>query len=159
MADEAEKEIEGAVREPRLYEISYLLASTLREEDAIRIIDGLKERMAGGGSVTDEGKPKSIQLAYTIEKRFSNKKHTYETALFGWVRGKLTPEGAEAAKAYLEKEDEVIRFLIVKPEREVPQPRRRPTRPRTMRKAPPREEKKPVDEEKLDKEIEELLAT
>jgi ribosomal protein S6 len=155
--------------ESRLYEVSFLLVPALAEEKAQEEADALRAALIGAGAtIAYEGKPQSIALAYPMARSINHKKTVYESAYFGWFAFEKDG-GTDDIKVWLEKNDSVIRSLIINTIKEAYiTPVRRREAPRAVR--PPSEKEEvvtapvaavdpalPVNEAELDKEIEHLL--
>jgi ribosomal protein S6 len=142
----------------QIYELSYLVNPTKSSEEAEKTISNIKSRiLEKGGSLLTEGKSKVIDLAYPMAKVISNKRHVYENAYFGWIKMELAREKLAAFKEMLEKESDIIRFLLIKTKKDVPQVKRRQIRKPLVTKEEPPKNAPAVDEEKLNKELEEIL--
>jgi ribosomal protein S6 len=144
-------------KEPKLYEIGYLLKGDLNEEKTLELSEHFrslieKER----GIITGEGKPKKQSLAYPIRKQ--------EAAFWGWFKVLLPAESLSDIKKSLEKTD-ILRFLMVeiKREKEATKPISKPKRvkriiPKFIQKEeiPPRAGER-LQVEEIDKKLEEIL--
>ena len=71
----------------KVYELGYLLVSTIPEEDVPVIYGNLKELISslGGNAISDEI-PKMIPLAYAMVKVVNNVRNKFNTAHFGWIK-------------------------------------------------------------------------
>ncbi len=159
-------------KETNLYEIGYLLKSDLKEEDILAFSDKLRDVITkNGGLVLTEGKIQKKELAYPIKKE--------ETALFNWVKFSISTDKSiiKEIKEYLDKQSEILRFLIIKTEEEqqkqitfkkrpldkkieeltnkAPETTKNETSEKTEEKTDTEKDK--VKEEEIDKKIEELL--
>jgi len=158
MENESEN-LEIGDKVPQVYELSYLITPTKSLEEAEGKAADLKSHMlSNGGTILNEGKPKIIDLAYPMAKIISNKRYVYENAYFGWVKVEIAKDRASLVKDTLDKDIDVIRFLIIKTKKDVPQLKRRQIRKPVVKKEEPKDVPQ-VDEEKLNKELEELLTT
>src|SRR3989344_2214049 len=169
MAKETKEKKEGTTSEERtLYELGYHIVSTTTEENLGAEVTAIKDvvEMHGGIVVSDEF-PKAITLAYPITKNISNKKISFKTAYFGWIKFQATRDRITAFKEALEKSGKIIRFLVVKTTHERPMPAKRMPFLRTRPSITGRREKSRIfekkaepamTEEELDKTIEELIA-
>jgi len=101
--------------EPKIYEIGYLLTPILPQDSlAEQVVQAIKSPIDKcGGAITSEMDPSMIRLAYTMKKTVANKKERYNEAYFGALRFKLLPEKALILKEILDKNDKIVRFMIV----------------------------------------------
>lgn len=105
--------------EPRVYELGYLVMPTVDEGNLSTERDALVALITRhNGIVIDEGNPVLIDLAYSIDKMIKNKKNTFTQGYFGWIKFDAAPGDVEALTAEVEKQDSLIRFLMVKTVRE-----------------------------------------
>lgn len=156
-----EKETE-IFENPGLYEVSYLVVPTKGSDEAEEKANKVKELIAKeGGIISLEGKPKVMSLAYPMAQVVSNKRQVHESAYFGWVKFEILGEALEEIKNTLHADTDIIRFLIVKTKKELPQTQRRIPKKPVVRKEGGKDGEAPkeVNEAELDKELEELLTT
>ena len=103
----------------RVYELGYLLAPTISEENVPVSYDDLKNLIVGlGGEMISDEMPKMIPLAYTMLKVTQNVRNKFDTAYFGWVKFEMIPEKVLELKKKLNVDLNFIRFLILKTVRE-----------------------------------------
>lgn len=160
MTDEENADLEVEASEPILYEISYLLVPELEEGKVGDFVDGLKTFISKEeGTVSNEGTPKLIPLAYEMSKSVANKKSKYNNAHFGWLKFELPADKIQNVKNHLDVSEILIRFLIIRASKEVSQPHRPAPKRRPVARKEVKEDKGEVDEAQLDKEIEELLVS
>lgn len=152
--------------EQKIYELGFHLISTLSEEDVAKHFSHLREMIEKeGGACISEESPKRRELAYTMVQKENSKNTKFDTAYFGWIKFKGSPEQAVSIKESVYADRNVLRFLIIKTvrentlaQRERPVTYVRPSKP--LRAAPKKEELgKEVSEAELDKTIDELVAT
>lgn len=155
-----EKEGEVIV-EPQIYEVSYLVVPTQSSEEAAQKGVDIKNNIQdNNGKVLYEEKIKILDLAYQMSQIISNKKQTYESAYFGCIRFNLQKEKIKNIKDILDKDNDIIRFLIIKTKKEKAQPKPRITRKPFIRKEDVQDgQKKGVNEDELNKKLEGLLTT
>lgn len=105
--------------ENRIYEVGYLFVSTLPEESVGGEYMNLKELVSslGGSHISDE-MPRMINLAYTMDRVWKNKRTKFDNAYFGWMKFEIDPEQISVLKEKLNLNENVIRFLIMKTVRE-----------------------------------------
>ena len=154
----------------QLYELGYHLVPSLSEDDlALRVADLQKKIAALGGNIHSEGAPQSFQLAYTMHKLRGGKWDRYDSSFFGWTRFEASPEGMDELKEELDHNEHLVRYLLVKLDKDalLPPKERKPkpvelkevvTEPKPLEKKTDKDEEKgEVQEKELDKQIEELI--
>jgi len=149
--------------EPRMYELGYLFVPTIAEDDLSERVNGLRSMIEKAkGGIVSEGAPNLITLAYKMDYVAQNKKRSFDTAFFGWIKFNATGEGVEKLKDELYKASDIIRFLMIKTEEA--EPRKAPRTPSASevirsssakKKAEKQEE--PISEKALDEAIKELV--
>jgi len=105
--------------EPRIYELGYHLVPTLAEEQipgASGAVRGMIERISK--DIIAEELPVFIDLAYQIVKTVEHKNKRFNEAYFGWIKFEGSPEGIAELEEELKKDENVLRYLIVKTIRE-----------------------------------------
>lgn len=109
-------------REDRLqvYEIGYLIASSVAEENIPAEADKVKKIVTdAGASVIAEEMPHKETLAYTIRRKMvSGSYEKYDEAYFGWVKFELASTKVEAMKKAVEIVPSVLRMLLTTTVRE-----------------------------------------
>ncbi len=139
------------------YEIGYLLNSSLKEEEILSFSEKFRNAITEkGGLILSEGAPKSLTLAYTIKKETNG--------YFNWLKFMLKPAVLKDITAYLDKQNNVLRYLVIKSKEKSGKISQKP-RIRKETSVPKIEEgvaEKPVQpegvrEEEIDKKIEEIL--
>jgi ribosomal protein S6 len=147
-----------------VYEIGYLLVSSIPEEKIPAEVDTLKKIITdAGASIIAEGEPHSEQLAYTMRKKnVSGSYEKYDEAFFGWVKFDLDSGKIEAVKKQIEVLPSVLRMLLITTVRENTYLGKRA--PAMISKVPGvgpvAEEKKeaaPATIEEMDKSIDEMV--
>ena len=98
----------------RVYELGYLLAPTISEEDLPVSFCNLKELISslGGVHISDE-MAKMIPLAYPMVKVVSNVRNKFNTAYFGWIKFTMDSNKVLELKKHLDLDPNFIRFLIL----------------------------------------------
>jgi ribosomal protein S6 len=105
--------------EPRIYELGYHLVPTIAEENiqaASKAVRGMVERISKG--IIAEENPVFIDLAYTIVKTVDHKNKRFDNAYFGWIKFEGDPAGIAELEEGLKKDENVLRYLVVKTIRE-----------------------------------------
>ena len=156
-----EKEAVGT----RVYELGYLLVSSIPEEGVPVIYGNLKEMVSSfGGEMISDEMPKMINLAYTMRKVVSNVRSKFDTAYFGWLKFNMDTEKVLELKKKLDLDPNVIRFLILKTVKENTIAAKRFVHRDNRRKMPAVKEgvevemAVPINKEEIDKEIDAMVA-
>jgi len=156
-------------KELGLYELGYHLVPSLGEDDlALRVADLQKKIASLGGKIHSEGAPQACSLAYTMRKLRGGKWDKYDSTFFGWTRFEASSDVIPELKEELDHKDELVRYLLIKLDRDVLLPQRvykQKVDLREVETQPKQLEKKQtvdedtgeVSEEELDKQIEELI--
>jgi ribosomal protein S6 len=105
------------IKDDRLavYEIGYLIATSIPEEKVPAEADNLKKIIidAGATIIADEA-PHLEQLAYAMRKKMvSGSYDTYDEAYFGWVKFELSSKKIEAVKKAIEVMPTMLRMLLI----------------------------------------------
>ncbi len=145
-----------------VYEVGYLLVPTIAEENVGGEVTNLKDMLASNGAqfISDEF-PKMMELAYQMSRDIANKKNKFTTGYFGWVKFELPTENALTVKGNLDRNESIIRYLMIKTVRESTMSTKRTyTKDATKRRTTPSADAAPVEpmnEEVIDKEIDALV--
>lgn len=159
-------EAEGMVveSEPKIYEIGYHVVPTVAEDGVATVANAVKDLVESlGGMVISDGTPSSIDLAYSMDHVVANKRSSFDSAYFGWIKLQMDPENILKIKDELDKNEDIFRFLIIKTVREdtlAKKPSVRPKKETTSASAKSEkteEVKEEISEEEVDKAIEELV--
>ncbi len=126
------------------YEVSFLVRN---EEDAAAVVKKLSDH---GAEIFNEGSLSQLRLAYPIEKE--------ESAYFGYMHFKATPDAVKGLSGSLKLESKIIRFLIITPPLEKTFARRPDfRRPAERSEAPTLESKtEPLSNAQLEERLEEI---
>ncbi len=146
--------------ESKNYEVAYLLAPSMTDEEALGHAGELSVLIEGeGGAIRHLETPKKRKLMYAIKKQ--------NTGYFAWTVFSAAPTAVIVLNKKISIVPEVLRHMIVEEEVETRKPYIRSFTPRASAgagapapKAIPREEQKPdekLDLEALDKRLEEIL--
>jgi len=103
------------VKDAKTYEIGYLLTPFLQAEKADEVVEAMYKTLIEdlGGVSVFKTTPKMRPLAYPVSKFISNKKSTVSEAYFGAVKFQISPEKIRTIKELLEKDTNIVRFLII----------------------------------------------
>lgn len=173
MSKADKNDAQESVSEPRVYELGFLVVPSLTDEKLTDAVDSLRAVIdKAGGSIIAEGAPALRELAYEMSKMVANKRSSYTSAHFGWLKFEATPEVLDEMKLELDANNDLIRYIIVKTVREdtmasMPARTFEPSAGQELamadsgkeRKVPERvpEEKVELSEEEIDEEIDKLL--
>jgi ribosomal protein S6 len=160
-----ENSTELETKEAKTYELGYLLTPFLPLEKVEETVDAMYKSLITdlGGEIVIKHLPKMRTLAYPVAKIISNKKSLYQEAYFSAVKFQLSPDRIRTQQEMLEKDGNVLRFLVVNiPKRAervvVPRSSTLLRRPRPVTPAEEKADKGPeMTSEQIDKEIEGLL--
>ena len=150
----------------KVYELGYLLVSTIPEEDVPVIYGNLKELISslGGNAISDEI-PKMIPLAYAMVKVVNNVRNKFNTAHFGWIKFMMDSDKVLELKKKLDLDPNIIRFLVLKTVAENTIAAKRFMRTDTRNRRPrilkneDNENVAPINKEEIDKEIDALVVS
>lgn len=147
----------------KIYELGYLLAPTIKEEDVPVIYGNLKELVSThGGEIIMDEMPKMFNLAYPMQKVVSNVRNKFNTAYFGWTKFIMNPAQILEVKKILDLDPNFIRFLVLKTVKENTIAAKRFVRGETYkrptaRKSSENETATLINKEEIDKEIDALV--
>lgn len=107
--------MENTHKDQSVYEIGYLLMSSVPEDKVSIEAEAVKKIITGAGStVIAEGEPQLEDLAYTMRiKKVSGAYEQYDQAYFGWVKFEVGSDAIEAIKKSIEKLPVVLRMLLI----------------------------------------------
>ncbi len=162
----AKKDIEEEVEEEKefrvsVYEVGYLMVPTISEENLGGEVTLFKDMFTENGAVfiSDEY-PKLMELAYEMSRSINNKKQKFSYGYFGWVKFECTTTQAKIIKAILDKNEKLVRFLMIKTVRENTMSVKRAYGKQDGRSRRPTQKTEVVEtvnEETIDKEIDALV--
>ncbi len=103
----------------KIYELGYILVSSLPDEKISSEVESLKGLLTkNGGEVISSEDPILIDLAYSMTKVVSAERQKYSRGYFGWIKFEGEPESLAAIKKELDLSATMLRYLIVKTVRE-----------------------------------------
>lgn len=103
----------------RVYEVGYLLVPTIANEEVSDKVGSIRKVIESAGcKILDEGGPTLHDLAYEMSIIVSNKKETYNSGYFGWIKFEDSAVSIETIQDKLKKDAEIIRFIAIKTVRE-----------------------------------------
>jgi ribosomal protein S6 len=154
-----------------LYEIAYLVSPLVMAENVGSEVDkAIRTPIATlGGVLASELTPILRPLAYPVGKTIGSKRQSYKDAYFGAARFELDSQQILVLKDLLDKNDLLIRFMIMRlpksADKAINPMYRKILAPHREASHLPKESETPVeargevDKAELDKEIEGLLET
>lgn len=152
---ENEKEVRMSI-----YEVGYIMLPSIAEENLGGEVSDFKDSLTKEGAVfiSDEY-PKMMELAYEMSRSIANKTQKFSYGYFGWVKFECNTEQAEVIKNNLDKNEKLVRYLMIKTVRESTMSSKRPygKSDGKRRSTPKAEETGPINEEVIDKEIDALV--
>src|SRR3990167_7990124 len=145
----------------KVYELGYLLAPTIAEENIPVSYGNLKDLVSSfGGELISDEIPKMIPLAYSMSKVVANVRNKFNTAYFGWSKFVMDSDKILELKKKLDLDPNFVRFLILKTVKENTIDRKRfvgrdagHKRVPNTHKTVEGEEAVPINKEEIDKEI------
>ncbi len=159
------KNKEEADNPQEVYEVGYLILPSISEENIEEEVVNLKNSISEtGASFISEEPPSLIGLAYEMTRTIGNKKHRFNNGYFGWIKFEIEAKKIREIKEVLDKNEKLIRFLLIKTVRESTlSPKRsylkqESAKRKTASNQDEKEKAEPIDEEAIDKEIEALIS-
>jgi ribosomal protein S6 len=148
-----------------VYEVGYLLVSSVPEEGVGEEVTRLKDTLSeNGASFISEEFPKLIDLAYEMTRLIDNKKQKFNNGYFGWIKFEVSSNQAKTIKEILDKDEKLIRFILIKTVKENTMSVKRAygkqdgSRRKMVTTKTNKDEPVIIDEETIDKEIEALVS-
>lgn len=156
-----EADVENTDAKSSVYEVGYLMLPSIPEENLGGEVTMLKDSLSENGAVfiSDEY-PKMLELAYEMSRSIANKKQKFSYGYFGWVKFECSTTSARIIKEFLDKNEKLVRYLMIKTVRESTMSTKRAygkTDGSKRRSTPRAEESMPINEEVIDKEIDALV--
>lgn len=98
----------------KVYEIGYLLVSSIPQEKVTDVVASLKSVLSKKGAVViAEEAPELISLAYTMIKKIGTANRRFDEGYFGWIKFELQANDIEEVKKAFEMHQDVLRFLAM----------------------------------------------
>jgi ribosomal protein S6 len=98
----------------KVYEIGYLLVSSVPKEKLETVVSNLKSILSNkGAEIIAEENPELISLSYTMTKKIGTVNHRFDEAYFGWVKFELSAKNIEEVKKAFDLNPEMLRFLLI----------------------------------------------
>jgi ribosomal protein S6 len=103
----------------QVYEIGYLLVSTIPEEKVEDEYTSLKDILVKkGAEFIGEEAPELITLAYTMIKKMGTSNRRFDQGYFGWFKFALPKKEIESVKKLFEDNKNMLRTLVINTIRE-----------------------------------------
>lgn len=98
----------------QVYEIGYLLVSSIPEEKVAHEVNSLKEILSKkGAEFISEEAPELRTLAYTMVKKIGPSNHRFDKGYFGWFKFELSAKEIEGIKKTFEANVNMLRMLVI----------------------------------------------
>jgi ribosomal protein S6 len=107
---------DNVLKEDRMqvYEIGYLLVSSIPEEKVTSEVAILKEILSKkGAEFIAEEAPELRTLAYTMAKKIGATHHRFDQGYFGWFKFELSTKETESVKKAFEENPHMLRMLFI----------------------------------------------
>lgn len=103
----------------QVYEIGYLLVSSIPEEKVASEVEVLKAILTKkGAEFIGEEAPELKTLAYAMVKKIGPTNHTFDKGYFGWIKFELAAKEIESVKKAFEENTNMLRMLLINTIRE-----------------------------------------
>jgi ribosomal protein S6 len=103
----------------QIYEVGFHIIPHVSTEELMAKFAGIKSLIQkSGATIISEDSPKNKNLAYTLFRMIGGIKQKFNNAFFGWVKFEAPSSSIKTIKQELDKNESVIRFLIIKTVRE-----------------------------------------
>lgn len=98
----------------KVYEIGYLLISSVPEEKVAGIVSSLKDILTKkNAEVIAEEAPELRMLAYTMIKKIGTAHQRFDQGYFGWIKFEVSTSEIESIKKAFEMHPDMLRILVV----------------------------------------------
>lgn len=143
----------------RLYEVGYLIIPLIPEDKVADEVNVLRSHIEGaGGVIVADVAPAMRKLAYEIKQRgVASKRLRFDDAYFGSLRFNSSAEQVLAINESFDKNDKVLRYIIIKPINDTPRVIRTGVPSKAKGETVGKEAKPAMSDQDLDKEIDQLL--
>jgi len=98
----------------KVYEIGYLIVPTVSPDHISKEIDALKAVLNKDAVIIAEEAPKMRALTYSMVKVVGQKRNTYDTGYFGWIKFEGSSDVAKEVEKTFTLSDKVLRSLLIK---------------------------------------------
>lgn len=151
----------------RVYEVGYVITPTMKEQEVEKIVGDVRSEIGkANGSFIAEGAPSLARLSYAMPALENGKRMLHDRGYFGWIKFDSSIASAGRLKEALEKNEQVMRFIVFRTVREDTRAKmkapqlREVRRTDTIKSAPRRAEEAsgPVSEAELEKALQNITA-
>lgn len=98
----------------KVYEIGYILLSSIPEEKVSSEVDSLKAMLVKrNAAIIAEGAPTLKTLAYTMVKKIGSVNRRFNQGYFGWIKFETSAEDVELINKELRETESVLRFILI----------------------------------------------
>lgn len=150
-----------------VYEVGYIMVPTIADENLGAEVTAFKDSLSDNGAVfiSDEY-PKMIELAYEMARSINNKTQKFSYGYFGWVKFECSTTQIREIKDKLDKNENLVRYILIKTVRESTLSPRRLSNRQDMKKrshltkttfTQKSEIPEKIDEKVIDEEIDALV--
>ncbi len=154
--------VTDVAKDPVIYEVGYHIVPLVGEDNLGARVTKVRDVIESQkGSIISDEFPKSMDLAYPMSKLADNKRATYASTYFGWFKFQVEPAAIKAIDAALKKDNEILRYILIKTVREdtmSPKKALREAKREDGGVSEPREAKPKMTEEEMDKTVEDLVS-
>lgn len=103
-----------SLNDSKVYEIGYLLVSSLLEEKVQSEVEKIHNLVTkNGGSILSEEFPKKKNLAYQMIKKIGASNHRFKEGYFGWIKFEIPQSEVNNIKDALNNDNSVLRSLLI----------------------------------------------
>ncbi len=102
----------------KVYEIGYLLVSSVPTEKVADIATSLKDVLLKkpgkkAAEIISEETPELIELSYTMIKKIGTANQRFDRGYFGWIKFELSASEIEEVKKTFEMHPDMLRILLI----------------------------------------------
>ena len=112
------EELDADHGEPRVYEHGINIDCELPTEEAKKVYQSVRAKIADVGTVVAEGEPQKIQLAYTISRGEQGGRRDFDSSFFAWIAYETNGAGHEKVAEVARNENRIFRFIDVRTTKE-----------------------------------------
>jgi ribosomal protein S6 len=110
---------ESLIEGGRVYELAYIFVPTLSADGVNEKFQSLKDYLKSKNvEFVSEDIPRLIELQYEMSRTIANKKTWFDEGYFGWIKFEADPSVVKEIHDDLARDEEVIRYMIIKTVRE-----------------------------------------
>ncbi len=98
----------------KVYEIGYLLISSIPKEKVEETVESLKKILIDkGASILSMESAELIPILYTMEKKIGGTNHSFDQGYFGWFKFEISSSEIESIKKTFEVHTDMLRMLLI----------------------------------------------